>query len=95
MFFSGKKLTPEMERNLALCIASESDLHDLGVHGFKLGERIIWAALHNQRALIGAAASEVIKQWVREQEDKEKAYEELVTILRKIGRNAWINELEY
>ena len=83
-----------MELNLAACIGSEEDLRDLGTLGFEVPPGIIDSVLHNQRTIIKAAAAEVIKQWAREQEDKEKAYEDLVGILKKIGRNAWVNELE-
>ena len=83
-----------MEGNLALCVVSEEDLRDLGTFGFGVRERIIDAALANNHRSINAAATEVIKRWAQEQEDMEKAYEQLCGILRKIGRNAWINELE-
>ena len=83
-----------MRRNLALCVVSEEDLRDLGTFGFGVRERIIDAALTNNNKSINAAATEVIKRWAQEQEDMENAYEELCGILRKIRRNAWINELE-
>ena len=83
-----------MEQNLALFVVSEEDLRDLGTFGFQVRERIIDVALANNHRNINAAATEVIKRWAREQEDMEKAYEKLCGILRKIGRNAWINELE-
>ena len=82
-----------MERSLSLCVVSDDDLRDLGTSGFKVKERVIDAALFNHKT-ISAAATEVIKQWGREQENKEKAYEDLCVILRKLGRGSWINELE-
>ena len=92
-YFVVKKLTAKMERNLALCVATDADLRDLGTYGFEVKERVIDAAIRNHKT-ISDAATEVIKQWVREKEDKEKAYEDLVAILRKIKRGSWINELE-
>ena len=74
-------------------VVSEEDLRDLGTMGFGVRERIIDAALTNNNKNINAAATEVIKRWAQEQEDMEKAYEQLCVILRKIKRGGWIKEL--
>ena len=81
-----------MRRNLALLVVSEEDLRDLGTFGFGVREQIIDATLYNNEH-INAAAREVIKRWAQEQEDMEKAYEQLCVILRKIKRGGWIKEL--
>ena len=83
-----------MQRNLALCVVNEDDRRDLGIKGFEVKERIIDAALTNNHRNINAAATEVIKRWAQEQDTEEIAYENLCVILKKIKRNAWINELE-
>ena len=82
-----------MKLNLALSVVSEGDLRQLGTFGFGADERIIDAALNNNNRDINAAATQVIKQWAQDQEEDE-AYENLCTILRKIKRKGWINDLE-
>ena len=83
-----------MLRNLASCVVSEEDLRDLGTFGFGVREKNIDRALNDNNRKINAAATQVIKEWARVQEDDEKAYNDLCAILRKIRRNAWIKELE-
>ena len=74
-------------------MVSEEDLRDLGTLGFGVRQSIIDAALFNHHRSITDAATAVIKAWSDEYLDKEKAYEDLCEALEKIGRNAWINDI--
>ena len=82
-----------MEHSLAQCVVSFSDLSDLGILGFRVGQNVIDTALTDSNGNITEAADLVIRTWSKKYEDKEKAYSDLCEILRRIGRPEWITAL--
>ena len=82
-----------MKNKLAKRITSDGDLNDLGINGFELEDFVVAAAKKNHNNDINEAALYVINKW-SEQYDESEAYDELVAVIERIGKRAWLKVLK-
>ena len=83
-----------MKHTLATRVNTIGDLRELGTMGFEMDDSNISAALTNNNNDINEAARVVISAWSDEYEDPAAAFEDLCKILKKVKKNAWINEIK-
>ena len=92
-FYSGAVLDDTHVFKLSTRITTESELMNLGIKGLKLPKFIIESALYRHPKDIQDAAHDVLSEWVKQQEDMENNYKNLVQCLKQCQMNQLAVEL--
>ena len=87
-----EELTPQRLYELSLRITTLKDLRTLATNGLKVPEYNIDSICTDKCDSVNEAALEVLKTWLKMQENRTEAYDNLCNALRKVKMDYYIKD---